>query len=205
MTTKVKICGFTVLEDVLDAIDLGADYLGFNFYPDAPRYIDPDKCLGILEDIPPNLPTVGVFVNADPQQVIDIATYLDLDYLQLHGDEAPEYCSQFARPVIKALRPQNESELENVAQYGADFILIDAFVGDAYGGTGVVSNWDLARKAGEQAKTFLAGGLKPSNVEMAIQAVKPFAVDVASGVEKSPGKKDYRLMEEFIKRAKLAL
>lgn len=203
MTTQVKICGITNLEDALDAIELGADFLGFNFYPESKRYITPEDCRRILNEIPYTVVTVGVFVNCDPQLVVDIATDFNLGFLQFHGDEDPDYCNQFGRPFIKALRPKNESVLSEIPLYECDYVLIDSFVQNAYGGTGVTSNWDLARQAKDyRIPLFLSGGLNPENIEMAVQTVKPFAVDVASGVEESPRKKDYYLMQEFIKKAK---
>lgn len=204
MTIKIKICGITNVDDALDAVELGADYLGFNFYPDSPRYIEPKKAVQIFDEIPFSVGRVGVFVNADEANVIDLATELNLDLLQFHGDETPEYCSRFARPVIRACRPQTESDLEEIRRYDVDYILVDANVKNSFGGTGVVSNWDLARSAGQHRPLFLAGGLAADNVEIAIASVNPFAVDVASGVEASPGKKDYRKMEEFIKKARRA-
>jgi phosphoribosylanthranilate isomerase len=202
MSTLVKICGITNIADALDAVELGADYLGFNFYQDSPRYISPDDCKVLLSDIPFSIGKVGVFVNADPQYVIDVSTGLNLDLLQFHGDETAVYCEQFARPVMKAIRPKNESDVTALKDFNTDFVLVDAFVQDSYGGTGVVSNWDLAKEAKQYGKLFLSGGLKPDNVELAIGSVKPFAVDVCSGIEKSPGNKQYHLMSEFIQRVK---
>lgn len=202
MNVKIKICGLTTLEDTLDAIELGADYLGFNFYPDSPRYVSPEQFTDIIQEVPTELKKVGVFVNADPQYVIDIATAFNLDLLQFHGDETPTYCNQFARPYIKAFRPKDSADLMAIGDYACDYILIDSFVENAYGGTGILGNWELSREAKKQGALFLSGGLKPENVDIAVQTVKPFAVDVASGVESSLGKKDYRKMEEFIKRVR---
>lgn len=204
MKVKVKICGLTNLEDTLDAIELGADYLGFNFYRDSKRYVSPEMFAEIVREVPYEIAKVGVFVNADPQFVIDISTEFELDLLQFHGDEKPEYCNQFARPFIRAIRPERESDLEGLHLYDADYFLVDSFVSSSYGGTGVVSNWDLARIARKESgkPIFLSGGLTADNVEIAIGSVRPFAIDVASGVEEHPGKKSYRKMEEFIKRAK---
>lgn len=202
MTVKVKICGLTNLEDVLDAIELGADYLGFNFYPQSPRHVTLEKCKEMFLEVPYEIGKVGVFVNADPQFVIDAATELNLDLLQFHGDETPEYCLQFARSYMKAFRPKNIADLSSVPNYAPDYILIDAFVENAYGGTGIISNWDISREAKKHGPVFLSGGLKPDNVEIAVHTVRPYAVDVASGVESTPGKKDYHKLEEFIKRAK---
>ncbi len=204
MTVKVKICGLTNFEDTLDAIELGADYLGFNFYKDSKRFISFEKFEEIVQEIPYEVMKVGVFVNADPQLVIDAATEFNLDYLQFHGDETAEYCNQFARPFIRAVRPERESDLAGLNDFEAEFFLVDSFVSHSYGGSGVVSNWDLAKKIKSdlQKPLFLSGGLTAENIEMAIGSVKPFAVDVASGVELEPGKKDYHKMDEFIKRAK---
>lgn len=205
MTALVKICGLTNLDDTMDAIELGADFVGFNFYPDSLRYIAPAECQKILAEIPFAVGKVGIFVNADPQLVIDVSVEFELDLLQFHGDETPEYCQSFARPFIKAFRPVSDKDLAAMAAYQAEYVLIDANVQNAYGGTGVVSNWDLARKAKSFGKLFLSGGLNEENVGVAISAVKPYAVDVASGVEESPGKKDYRKIERFIQRVKGAL
>lgn len=204
MSIKIKICGITNIDDALDALELGADYLGFNFYPDSPRYLPFNKASALFQEIPENIGKVGIFVNANVQKVIDIATELNLDFLQFHGDELPEYCNSFARPFIKSIHPQNTEDFKNLAQFEADYILIDAHVENSYGGTGVVSNWDLAREAKSYKPIFLSGGLNCDNIEIAIASVQPFAVDVASGVEQSPGKKDYRKMEEFIKKARRA-
>jgi phosphoribosylanthranilate isomerase len=202
MTILVKICGLTNLDDTLDAIELGADYLGFNFYPDSPRFIPPPKLALILDEIPDGIAKVGVFVNSNSQLVIEMGTQFNLDLLQFHGDESPEYCNQFGRPFIRALRPETETDLAVLEKYERDYVLIDANVQNSYGGSGVVSNWDLARQAKKYAPLFLAGGLTCENIDLAISSVQPYAVDVASGVESSPGKKDYHKMEEFIRKVK---
>lgn len=202
MSILVKICGLTNLEDTMDAIELGADFLGFNFYPDSPRYIQPDRAKEIFREIPGGVVKVGIFVNADIQTVIDMAIDLELDYLQFHGDETPDYCNRFGRPWWKAFRPQNEKDLAIISPYKSEWLLIDSFVEKAFGGTGIVSNWDLAQKAKQYGKLILSGGLRSDNIEMALGSVKPYAVDVASGVESSPGVKERSKMEEFIKRVK---
>ena len=204
MSVKVKICGITNLDDALDAVELGADYLGFNFYPDSKRYVSLETFDEIIKEIPYEIAKVGVFVNADPQFVIDVATEFNLDLLQFHGDETAEYCNQFARPFIRAIRPEKESDLAGLEKYEADYFLVDSFVSHSYGGTGIVSNWDLAKlvKKNFNKPLFLSGGLNSDNIEIAIGSVRPFAVDVASGVEDEPRKKSFRKMEEFIKKAK---
>ncbi len=203
MSVLVKICGLRTLDDAFDALDCGADLLGFNFYPDSKRYIDPIDAKKIFEDLPPAIPKVGIFVNADPQLVVDLAVDLSLDILQFHGDETPEYCSQFGRSWWRAFRPASEKDILEIPQYEeAEGYLIDAYVEKAFGGTGVVSNWDLAVKAKKYGKIILSGGLKPDNIEMALQTVKPYAVDVASGVEDFPGVKNLHKMEEFIAKVR---
>ncbi len=202
MSVLVKICGLTNLEDTMDAIELGADFLGFNFYPDSPRYIEPPRAKEIFREIPGAVAKVGIFVNADFQTVVDMAIELELDYLQFHGDETADYCNQFGRPWWKAFRLQDEKDLEMIPPYKSEWLLIDSFVEKAFGGTGIVSNWDLAKKAKKYGSLILSGGLKSSNIEMALSSVKPYAVDVASGVESSPGVKDRLKMEELIRRVK---
>lgn len=207
----VKICGITNSEDALVAIDAGADALGFNFYPKSKRYLDPEKAIKLMEDIPPNVLKVGVFVNEKETVIQNLCQYLSLDYLQFHGDETPYYCEQFATPYWKAFRlsrgeiPLSGSEeltFELMKKYHCDFYLVDTFFQDAFGGTGMTGNWELAREAKKIGKIILAGGLTPDNVEMAIQAVHPDGVDVASGVEDRPGKKNHQKLELFIERAK---
>jgi phosphoribosylanthranilate isomerase len=203
MSVLVKICGITTLDDAFDALDCGADLLGFNFYPDSKRYIDPIDAKKIFEDLPPAIPKVGIFVNADQQLVVDLAVDLSLDILQFHGDETPEYCSQFGRSWWRAFRPASDKDILEIPKYEeAEGYLIDAYVEKAFGGTGVVSNWDLAVKAKKYGKIILSGGLKPDNIEMALQTVKPYAVDVASGVEDFPGVKNLHKMEEFIAKVR---
>ncbi|QQR80872.1 MAG: phosphoribosylanthranilate isomerase [Deltaproteobacteria bacterium] len=186
----VKICGITNKEDAWTAIEAGADALGFNFYPKSPRYLDPEEAIKLIEDIPPNVLKVGVFVNEKESLVRDLCQYLSLDYLQFHGDETPYYCEQFATPYWKAFRLKDEKTFDLMKKYHPEYFLIDAYVEKAFGGTGVVTNWDLAREAKNYGKVILAGGLAPENIEAAIRAVRPEGVDVASGVESSPGKKD---------------
>ncbi len=202
-TTLVKICGLTNLEDTLAAIEMGADYLGFNFYPESPRFLEFEEAERIFEEIPPNIPKVGVFVNPDYQTLIDYGQFLNLDMIQLHGDENPEFCQKLGRQWMKAIRIDSEADLEKISLYPTEYILLDSYVPGQYGGTGLRPNWDLASRAKDYGKkVFLAGGLKPENVQLAIATVQPYAVDVASGIEKMPGKKDLAKMEEFITKAK---
>jgi phosphoribosylanthranilate isomerase len=200
--TLVKICGITNLEDALAAVEFGADALGFNFYKKSPRYVSPAVVEKILEEIPPSVWKVGVFVNESEEAVKDLSVRLQFDYLQFHGDETPYYCEQFATPYWKAFQLKDEKSLELMKKYHCEYYLVDAYVENAYGGTGVTGNWELAKEAKKSGKIFLAGGLRPDNVEMAIKVVQPDGVDVASGVEARPGKKDRAKLEEFIGRAK---
>ncbi len=199
----VKICGLTNLEDTLAAMEFGADFLGFNFYPESPRFLGFEEAEKIFQEIPSNLVKVGLFVNEEYQTIIDIAAALNLDMLQFHGDETPEFCNQFARAWIPALRVGQEEDLQIVPQYESDWILVDASVEGEYGGTGVKANWPVAKQAKKFGKKLmLAGGLNPENVQTAIATVQPDAVDVSSGVELKIGRKDFKKMEEFIERAK---
>ncbi len=198
----VKICGITNKEDAWAAIEAGADALGFNFYPKSPRYLPPETAIKLAEDIPPNILRVGVFVNETEGVVRDMSQYLALDYLQFHGDETPYYCEQFATPYWKAFRLKDEKTFDLMKKYKPDYFLLDAFVEKAFGGTGVVTNWDLAREAKAYGKIVLAGGLTPENIEAAVRAVKPDGVDVASGVESAPGKKDAAKVEAFVSGAR---
>lgn len=194
----VKICGITNLQDALAAVEFGADALGFNFYAKSPRRVSPDKVVKILEDVPPSILKVGVFVNEPEGNVRDIASSLELDYLQFHGDETPSYCEQFATPYWKAFRLKDEKTIELMKKYKCDYYLVDSFTTQVYGGSGVTGNWDLAREAKKVGKIILAGGLTPENVADAIRTVQPDGVDVASGVEEKPGRKDAARLERFM-------
>lgn len=204
--TLVKICGLTNLNDTMDAIELGADYLGFNFYPDSPRFVDYETAAKIIEEIPSNIPKVGVFVNEDLGKVVDLAIELGLDMLQFHGDESAESLNPLGRPWYKAFRLKEMEDVLEIPKYQCDWILADAYSDKAYGGTGLTAHWDLVHAAGNFGKKIiLAGGLNPDNIAVAIATVKPFMVDVASGVEASPGQKDRHKLEVFLSKAKSAL
>ncbi len=201
--TLVKICGLTNIDDALDAIELGADFLGFNFYPQSPRFIEEEQAFQLFQEIPTNIPKVGIFVNEPIQEVVDKAIRLGLDYLQFHGDESPQSLNVLGRPWFKAFRLKDESVLKEISQYECEWILVDAYSQKAYGGTGLVAPWDLVREAKNIGKKLiLAGGLNEENIAMAVTAVRPFMVDVSSGVESEPGRKDRQRMAEFIARAK---
>jgi phosphoribosylanthranilate isomerase len=190
---KVKICGITNWTDARRAVAAGADFLGFNFYPPSPRYIAPARARRIVRRLPRHITVVGVFVNEPEEKMLKIARVVGLDCLQLHGDESPELVSRLkpAFPVIKALRVQKSFRPAQLAQFKrAAAFLLDGFQPRRYGGTGKTFNWSIARRANRNGRIFLAGGLTPQNVVAAIHAVRPYAVDVCSGVEARPGKKD---------------
>jgi len=203
MTVKLKVCGVTSLEDARAAIDCGAEYLGFNFYPKSPRYIAPQSARAIIEQLPDEVVSAGVFVNEPrPADVAEILRVSGARMAQLHGDESPGYCAAVgAERVIKALRIGDDFDARRVLDYPAAAILLDAFDAKLYGGTGKTTDWAIARDAAKLTKIFLAGGLSPDNIIEAIRAVEPFAVDVNSGVESAPGRKDAsklrRLKEEL--------
>lgn len=198
----VKICGITTLQDALEAAHLGADALGFNFYAKSPRYIDPEKARGIIRELPPFATAVGLFVNEQAGRVEKIADRCGIDILQFHGDESPEYCAGFSRRVIKAFRMRDREDLDYLRAFSVSAHLLDAYSEGAYGGTGKTFNWELASEAKALGRVVLAGGLTPENVAEAVGAVGPYAVDVSSGVESAPGRKDPARVAEFIKRAK---
>jgi phosphoribosylanthranilate isomerase len=204
MAVKLKVCGVTSLEDACAAIDCGAEYLGFNFYPKSPRYIAPTAARAIIERLPDDVISVGVFVNEPrPEDVDEILRVSGARMAQLHGDESPVYCSGVgAERVIKALRVGDDFDARRVLDYPASAILLDAFDAKLYGGTGKTANWAVAREAARLTRVFLAGGLSPENIVEAIRAVEPFAVDVNSGVESAPGRKDASKLQSLLHRMK---
>ncbi len=199
---RVKVCGITNLEDAHHAIAMGADALGFVFYPLSPRYIAPSAAQQIIAQLPPLVSIVGLFVNADPDFIRAVIGQCNLDTLQLHGDETPQQCVYSGVKVIKALRVNSEDCLRGMLDYPVSALLLDAWSADAYGGTGKTGRWDLAAQAAQRLPVILAGGLNKANVAQAIAAVGPYAVDVSSGVELVPGRKDPQLVRDFIYTAK---
>jgi phosphoribosylanthranilate isomerase len=199
---KVKICGITNLEDALTAIEAGADALGFVFYPLSPRHIFPELAAKIIRILPPFVQTVGLFVNEDLTTVNTIADQCGLDVIQLHGEETPGYCESVRRRVIKAFRVKDITTLDSLVQYHVASHLLDAWSPSALGGTGQTFNWEIAITAAALRPIILAGGLTPDNVAEAVRRVKPYAVDVSSGVECSPGRKDADKIRKFIIHAR---
>jgi phosphoribosylanthranilate isomerase len=201
---KVKICGITNWIDAKRAIDGGADLLGFNFYKGSPRYIAPLKARRIARRLPRNISLVGVFVNESEKKMLKIAKMVGLSHLQLHGDELPAVVGRLAgrMAVIKAVRvrrPFRASQLGRFKAAGA--ILLDGFDGRRRGGTGKTFHWEIARRARAHGRIFLAGGLTPENIGEAIRVARPYAVDVCSGVERAPGKKDAARMRNLLRAA----
>ena len=204
---KVKICGITNLEDALTATRAGADVLGFILYPESKRFIKAKDVRKITLNLPPFILKVGVFVNEDPRNVLEILSYAHLDFAQLHGEETPEECEYIgANRVIKVFRLKEIGEVEKIEPYIGKIraILLDTYSKDSYGGTGKTFNWEIARAVKERfdIPVILSGGLNPENVAKAIREVNPYAVDVSSGVETEPGKKDHKKVEAFVKAAK---
>jgi phosphoribosylanthranilate isomerase len=198
MRTRIKICGLTRSQDVLDAVRAGADAVGFVFYPPSPRAVSLQQARELCALLPPFVTSVGLFVNEAPERVRKILAEVPLDLLQFHGDEDPAYCESFGRPYMKAARVRAGFDLLNyAARYpGACGLLVDAWV-DAYGGGGEVFDWNLLPES-NSVPLVLAGGLNAANVGEAIRRVRPWAVDVSSGVEAGKGIKDRVLMEAFV-------
>ena len=190
--TQIKICGITNKEDALCAAQCGAAALGFIFYPPSPRYIKPADARKIVSALPAEMVKVGVFVNESVTEVKRIVEYCGLDMIQLHGDESPAYCRQYpAAQIIKAVELKNEADLVYANSYHVGAILVDSRHAGLYGGTGKKANWELAYRIKKKKSLILSGGLNEGNIAEAIKAVRPNALDINSGVELRPGKKDH--------------
>ena len=201
--TKVKICGITSFDDAISAAKFGADALGFVFYPKSPRYINIKDASLIMRKLPPFISRVGLFVNPDRELIFKILDSCELDIIQLHGDESPEFCNELPKRVIKAIRVKDSSFLDLISKYkNCSGILLDAFSPDSYGGTGKTFSWDILKEVKKNIPIILAGGLNEKNIKIAIKKVQPYGVDVSSGVESSPGKKDHQKMKNFIRIVK---
>ncbi len=205
--TFVKICGITNLDDARIAAGFGADAMGFNFYTESSRYIAPEAAKEIILEVGASVRTVGVFVNAPLERVQKVVSEANLDMIQLHGNETAQYVKEIKKrcglEVIKAFRISNDSDPSVINDYHADAILLDANSPNFYGGSGETADWDLARQVAEaHPRVYLAGGLNVENVNRAIETVRPYAVDVASGVETVKGRKDHKKLAEFIRNAK---
>jgi phosphoribosylanthranilate isomerase len=199
MDTRVKICGITSVADGLIAAEAGAHMIGLMFYDQSPRHITLQQAIAISRELPPSVSRVGVFVNPDESFVLRAIGECGLSLLQFHGDEPSDFCTQFGVMSLKALRIRNAESLLQLQNFHTDAFLLDAYSKQGLGGTGEIFNWELAVTAQRFGKPiFLAGGLTPENVAGAVQKVNPFAVDVSSGVESAPGKKDAAKVKAFI-------
>ena len=196
---RVKICGITNPEDARMAVEAGADALGFVLFRGSPRCISPDQAAAIIHSLPPFVQTVGLFVNEEPATVNSVADQCGLDLVQLHGEESPDYCTAVNRRIIKAFRVKDASTLDAMTSYRVAACLLDAWSPAARGGTGTTFNWEIAARAAASHSIILAGGLTPDNVAGAVATVHPYAVDVSSGVESAPGKKDAGQVSRFIR------
>lgn len=203
---RVKICGITNLADAHAAVEAGADALGFNFFKGSPRYLTPADAGRIICEMPPDVLCVGVVVNESREAVEAAVSESSVAAVQLHGDETPEFCESLdAKRVIKAFRGQSGFDPDSVKHYSTEAILFDAYEQGAWGGTGRAGDWELARRVREAApQMYLAGGLSPDNVAEAIATVAPFGVDLCSGVECAPGRKDHALVRRFVAAARAA-
>lgn len=204
---KIKVCGITNVDDARMAVAAGADALGFVMYRKSPRFVEPAVVKAIVAGLPPFVLPVGVFVNEEPERVRALVDECGLALAQLHGDETALYCQDLGRPVMKALRLKDRGTFLALAEFqgraNVRGVLIDAFSNQAYGGTGQTVDWGLAQEAARSTPIVLAGGLTPMNVAEAIAQVRPYGVDVSSGVELTPGKKDHDKVKAFIAAARL--
>lgn len=203
MIVRVKICGITRTEDALAAADAGADALGFMLHEASPRRVTREQAGAIISTLPTFVSRVGVFVNPTETEVRAAIAECGIDTLQFHGEESPEFCRQFGLRVVKAFRVRDAESLKPLANFPTEAWLLDSFVAGQHGGTGAVFNWDLATQAVKQGgRVILAGGLTPENAADAVRRVRPYALDVSSGVESAPGKKDPTQVRAFIAAAK---
>jgi len=197
LIVKVKICGITNYEDATAAVDMGADLLGFNFYPKSPRFIPPEKAMKIINKLPGFIDIAGVFVNARLEQIRETISQCQLNWVQLHGDESPEFCRSFLSlnvRTMKALRVKDQADIKRADSFFTDAILLDAFQPEKYGGTGITFDWNIIGHIGK--RVFLAGGINPDNAAAAVE-LGVYGIDVCSGIEAEPGKKDKRLMKKL--------
>jgi phosphoribosylanthranilate isomerase len=198
----VKICGITNLEDAKFAVRCGADAVGFIFHEESPRFINHHRAAEIVKNLPDHISKIGVFVNAEKKFVLEIINHVNLSAVQLLGNDGPDDLVNFETSVIKVFRVYKDFDVDIMRNYIVDAFLLDTYKEGSYGGTGKTFDWNIAIKAKEHGRIILSGGLNPDNVEDAIRFVRPYGVDVSSGVEGSPGRKDPKKVREFIMRAK---
>lgn len=197
LIVKVKICGLTNYEDAMAAVDMGADLLGFNFYPKSPRYVTTEQAAEIIGKLPGFVDILGLFVNASFDEIQKILNECSFDWVQLHGDETPEFCEQFRTVnvrTMKAIRVKDENDIERAEEYFTDAILLDAYDPEKYGGTGLTFDWNIIGHITK--RVFLAGGINPDNVVKAVK-LSVYGIDVCSGIEVEPGKKDHKKMKSL--------
>ena len=197
--TRIKICGFTRLEDVNDAVALGVDALGFVFVESSPRCVKIDQVKVLIQHLPPFVQSVGLFMNQTVQELREVLQEIPLNLLQFHGDETPEFCEQFKSVnvrTMKAIRVKDKSDIERAEDFFTDAILLDAFHPEKYGGTGLTFDWNIVGHIGK--RVFLAGGINPENVVRAVE-LGVYGIDVCSGVEAKPGKKDHKKLKKLFK------
>ncbi len=197
LIVKVKICGITNYDDAVAAMDMGADILGFNFYPPSPRYLTAEDAAAIINKLPAIVDTAGIFVNAPLDEIRRTTDLCQLSWVQLHGDETPEFCrslNSVGVKTMKALRVKDQSDIENAEDYFTDAILLDAFHPEKYGGTGLTFNWNIVGHIGK--RVFLAGGINPENAADAVK-LGVYGIDACSGIEAEPGKKDHEKMKKL--------
>lgn len=202
--TLVKICGVTSVADAAVAVDAGADMIGLIFHPPSPRYVTPEQAESIVASLPPELPAVGVFVNKSLETITEVARESGISRVQLHGDESPDLCRRLPWRCIKTFRFTDKVQPEMMPDYPVYAFLIEGFHDELYGGGGVKADWFRVAALHSYGRIILAGGLTPDNVREAIATVRPYAVDVCSGVEAAPGRKDAAKVRDFVKYAKSA-
>ncbi len=201
---RVKICGITNIEDAVAAAEYGADAIGFVFQPKSPRAITPETAKNIVSALPPFITIIGVFVNESKREIERIIRYVGLNIVQLHGNEPPDAC-QLNKKVIKAIRVKDLTDLEPLKRYNVSAFLLDTYSPHTMGGTGQIFNWDIAVEAKKFGRIILAGGLNHENIEEAIKWVRPYGIDVATGVESNKkGEKDHKKLKLFIEKAREA-
>jgi len=202
LIVKVKICGITNYQDAAAAMDMGADLLGFNFYPKSPRYIPPAKAAEIINKLPAFIDIVGVFVNESIERIQETKNFCQLDWVQLHGDESPQFCREFLSDnvkIMKAIRVKSQADVQRADGFFTDAVLLDAFDPEKYGGTGITFDWNVIGHINK--RVFLAGGINPDNAAAAVR-LGVYGIDVCSGVEAEPGKKDHKKMRKLFENIK---
>jgi phosphoribosylanthranilate isomerase len=202
LIAKVKICGITNYDDAAAASDMGADVLGFNFYARSPRFVTPEIAAGIINRLPGFVDVAGVFVNASFERIKETLDTCQLNWIQLHGDETPAFCQAFLSfnvKTMKALRVRDQSDIQKAEDYFTDAILLDAFDPEKYGGTGLTFDWNIVGHIGK--RVFLAGGINPDNAAAALE-LGVYGIDVCSGIEAAPGKKDHKKMKKLFENIK---